>query len=289
MNFDYFLSCLFTVCLLVFEKNTQLFFNQNFSETCNMSSPTPKHEPQENDSSLPDESMEVDGPEDLSVKKEVQEAVKTEEAGSSPKATTTTDGEVPEKDSADENAEKNQVDSMENPKTEEGIVTADEKVDSSDDNKNAQKTDGEKSQVAEDVADAEVTEKIGSGVNDELENVEEAEKEVKKEGDDEESGAQDPAVIQLRKEIAAAINTYQKQFDDLNLTQRIAQPGISEYTQMVITKKLNASTAHIDGYKGKIAMANTVEQLQNLLTEINQQIRRARQSAEINAMLGPPF
>lgn len=171
-----------------------------------MSSPTPKHEPQENDSSLPDESMEVDGPEDLSVKKEVQEAVKTEEAGSSPKATTTTDGEVPEKDSADENAEKNQVDSMENPKTEEGIVTADEKVDSSDDNKNAQKTDGEKSQVAEDVADAEVTEKIGSGVNDELENVEEAEKEVKKEGDDEESGAQDPAVIQLRKEIAVSVH-----------------------------------------------------------------------------------
>uniref|UniRef100_A0A8R1HWB8 Uncharacterized protein n=1 Tax=Caenorhabditis japonica TaxID=281687 RepID=A0A8R1HWB8_CAEJA len=99
----------------------------------------------------------------------------------------------------------------------------------------------------------------------------------------------DPAVGRLRREAKAQMKVYQKYFDDLNLVYKASQQNISKFKRSCLLKQVNANNFHIDGYRTRIETAQTTDQLQTLLDEIRLQNLRARQSQEINDLLGEPY
>ncbi|CAI2356735.1 unnamed protein product [Caenorhabditis sp. 36 PRJEB53466] len=99
----------------------------------------------------------------------------------------------------------------------------------------------------------------------------------------------DHALELLKKEVSAAINVFQKYYEDLDLANKVSQAHLSSYTRSVILSKMNANTVHIDGYHARIEMAKTKEDFEKLLAEIQLKNHRARQSREINKLLGEPL
>ncbi|CAL2049524.1 unnamed protein product [Caenorhabditis brenneri] len=99
----------------------------------------------------------------------------------------------------------------------------------------------------------------------------------------------DPAAIALQKEVQTAIKLYQKYQDEKHLVQRLAVPNISPYVMAVGTKQLTENFNRVAAFQKRADEASTVEEFKPLLEDLESNIRRARQSQEINNLLGHLF